>query len=334
MSKDKIIKWGIIGIGKIAHKFASDLQPIENAELLAVASTSLERATDFAQKFGAKYIYNQYEAIFQTPDLDAIYIATTHATHAEHTILCLNNKMPVLCEKPLAINALQVEKMLEAAQENDTFLMEAMWTRFLPATKKLLNLIFEENAIGKIKTIHADFGFLAPFIPEKRIFNPDLGGGALLDIGIYPAYLSLLLLGYPSEIQSVSTFSETGVDETTSFILKYNNDATAVLNCSFVATTRTDAIIYGENGYIYIHPRFIETKKITLYKKDAEPVDYTFERETIGYNYEIEEVNNCLRENKKQSDLMPHSMSRQLINLLDAIRQKSGIVYAADAPNP
>lgn len=323
----KNIKWGIIGVGKIAEKFATDLKAVKNAQLHAVASSSsLERAKDFAERYDAPYFYDSYESIFQTPDLDAIYIATPHTLHAENTLLCLKHKVPVLCEKPFAMNLKQVQKMVEAARENDTFLMEAMWTRFIPAIQKTLDLI-AEGCIGKVRNIQADFGFNAPFLPEKRLLNPNLGGGALLDIGIYPAYLSLLLLGYPSDIQAISNFGETGIDETTSFVLGYKNEATASLNCTLKARTRTEALIYGENGYIHIEGRFMEAKRITLFETDKKPMKFNFPRKTFGYNFEIEEVSQCVREGKKESSKMPLSMSVKLISLLDEIRQKSGIIY-------
>lgn len=323
----KNINWGIIGVGKIAEKFATDLKAVKNAQLHAVASSSsLERAKDFAERYEAPYFYDSYESIFQTPDLDAIYIATPHTSHAENAILCLKNKVPVLCEKPFAMNLKQVQKMVESARENDTFLMEAMWTRFIPAIQKTLDLI-SEGRIGKVRNIQADFGFNAPFLPEKRLLNQSLGGGALLDIGIYPAYLSLLLLGYPSEIQAISNFGETGIDETTSFILAYKNEATANLSCTLKSNTRTEALIYGENGYILIEGRFMEAKQITLFENDKKPVEYIFPRKTFGYNFEIEEVSQCVREGKKESRRMPLSMSVKLISLLDEIRQKAGIIY-------
>ena len=324
---NKNIKWGIIGVGKIAEKFATDLKAVKNAQLHAVASSSsLERAKDFAERYDAPYSYDSYESIFQTPDLDAIYIATPHTLHAENAILCLKHKVPVLCEKPFAMNLKQVQKMVESARENDTFLMEAMWTRFIPAIQKTLDLI-AEGRIGKVRNVQADFGFNAPFLPEKRLLNPSLGGGALLDIGIYPAYLSLLLLGYPSEIQAISNFGETGIDETTSFVLGYKNEATANLSCTLKARTLTEALIYGENGYIHIEGRFMEAKRITLFETDKKPVKFNFPRKTFGYNFEIEEVSQCVREGKKESSKMPLSMSVKLISLLDEIRQKAGIIY-------
>jgi predicted dehydrogenase len=321
----KPIRWGIIGLGRIAEKFANDLVNVPHTQLHAVASTSIERAKDFAQKFHVRYHYDSYEDIFKTPDLDVIYIATPHTSHAENAILCLKNKMPVLCEKPFAMNLKEVQKMVDTARENDTFLMEAMWTRFIPVIQKTQELIAEDR-IGKIKTIHADFGFVAPFTPERRTLNPALGGGALLDIGIYPAYLSLLLLDYPTAIHAVSTFGQTGVDETTSFVFKYPQ-ATALMNATFASRTRTEALIYGEKGYIHLPERFHETRTLTLYETDKDPITFTFERESRGYNFEIEEVNNCLRNNKKESVKMPLSMSVKLMSLLDEIRLKAGIKY-------
>lgn len=321
----KPIRWGIIGLGKIAEKFANDLVKVPHTQLHAVASTSIERAKDFAQKFHVPYHYDSYQDIFKTPDLDVIYIATPHTSHADNAILCLKNKMPVLCEKPFAMNLKEVQKMVDTAHENDTFLMEAMWTRFIPVIQKTQDLIAEDR-IGKIKTIHADFGFVAPFTPERRTLNPALGGGALLDIGIYPAYLSLLLLDYPTAVHAVSTFGQTGVDETTSFVFKYPQ-ATALMNATFASRTRTEALIYGEKGYIHLPERFHETRTLTLYETDKDPITFTFEQESKGYNFEIEEVNNCLRNNKKESVKMPLSMSVKLMSLLDEIRLKAGIKY-------
>ncbi|MDP5120365.1 MAG: Gfo/Idh/MocA family oxidoreductase [Spirosomaceae bacterium] len=319
-----VIKWGIIGIGNIAEKFTQDLATVAGCELYAVASTNLERAQEFAVKHNAGFAFGSYEEIFNAPGLDVVYIATPHVTHAYCTKLCLEKKVAVLCEKPFAMNETEVDSMVKSAKDNDTFLMEAMWTRFLPTTLKTLELV-ESGAIGEIKTIHADFGFKADFIPERRLFNPKLGGGALLDIGIYPAYLSLLLLGYPSDIEALSIIGSTGVDETTSFVFRYDQNATAVLNCTILANTNTEAWIYGTKGKIQIHSRFHEGKKVTLFKDDETPVDFEFKRETRGYDFEISEVNRCLNEDLKESPLMPHTMSRKLIHLLDKIRAKAGI---------
>ncbi len=322
----KIIHWGIIGPGKIADKFASDLLSVPNTKLYAIASSSSERAKFFAEKHHVEHHFDSYEEMLHLPNLDVVYVATPHTFHAEHAILCLEKGIPVLCEKPFAMNLRQVQKMIDAAQRHDVFLMEAMWTRFIPAIQKTLDLI-RDGEIGEIKTIHADFGFPANFDPNSRLFNPDLGGGALLDIGIYPIYLSLLLLGYPIEIKALAAFTPTNVDATTSILLQYKNQATALLNCSISAQTRTEAFIYGDKGYIQIVGRFMEATQMILKKNDEEEQVLIFPRKTFGYNFEAQEVVECLLQNKKESDLMPLSMSVKLISLLDDIRQEIGLIY-------
>lgn len=322
----KKIKWGIMGIGRIAEKFAHDLKTVENAELFAVASTSIGRAQEFALKHNARFAFGSYTELVQISDLDVVYIATPHPLHAVCTNLCLEHKIAVLCEKPFAMNEGEVNQMLDLAKKQKTFLMEAMWTRFLPTTLKTIELI-EQGAIGAIKTLHADFGFKAAFEPEKRLYNKQLGGGALLDIGIYPAFLSLLLLGYPTAIQALSVFAATGVDETTSFILSYENQATAVLNCTITTNTNCMAIIYGTKGRIEIGSRFHESEKVTLFVENEPPVDFEYPRSTFGYDFEAREVNECLINGQLESKQMSHSMSRKLIHLLDKIREKAGIMY-------
>ncbi|MGR3811150.1 Gfo/Idh/MocA family protein [Jiulongibacter sp. NS-SX5] len=326
---EKKINWGIIGIGKIAEKFASDLATVENAELLAVASSSIDRATDFAGRHGAQFAYGSYEQLFEAEGLDAVYIATPHNLHHECTMLCLKHKKAVLCEKPFAMNEEEVDEMIETAQKSETFLMEALWTRFLPSTKKVLELI-DAGAIGKVKTLQADFGFIPPYMPERRTLNRALGGGAFLDIGIYPAFLSLLILGYPSKILAAATMGPTGVDETTTFVYQYDDLATASLNCSFGTNTETDAIIYGDKGRIHIKRKFHESKEVSFIPDEGEAQTFEFPRETFGYDYEIREVNDCLRRGATQSELWSHKDSKRLIHLLDVTREKAGISYETD----
>jgi predicted dehydrogenase len=320
------IKWGILGAGKIAAKFAADLNKTECTELVAVASTSLERAQQFALNHQAQHAFGNYEDLFSA-DIDVVYVATPHTYHKEHTLLCLNNGVGVLCEKPFAMDETEVDQMIALARTNKVFLMEAMWTRFLPSTLKVQSWI-SEGKIGNIKTIHADFGFKAIFDEKSRLFNPSLGGGAFLDIGIYPAFLSLLLLGYPSKIFAASIFAKTGTDETTSFVYQYDNQSTAVLNCTVVSHTDCEARIYGEFGSIRIHSRFHEANRLTLYTLDGIEVEtLDFPRDTFGYNYEIEEVNHCLRNKLLESPNWSLADSNKLIHLLDKTREAAKIVY-------
>ena len=201
--------WGVIGCGRIAHKFADDIQAISGASIHAVATRSLAKAKDFAKLYNAPHALDSYEALLEIEGLDVVYIATPHVLHAENSIMCLKAKIPVLCEKPLAMNTRQVQQMIVAARANETFLMEALGTRYLPSIAKTLELI-KSGEIGDLNSVNADFGFAAEYNPEGRLFNRDLGGGALLDIGIYPLFLALLLFGKPEHINANATFGTTG----------------------------------------------------------------------------------------------------------------------------
>lgn len=322
----KIYNWGIIGLGKIAHKFAEDLSVINSGRLHAVASRSLEKAVTFGKQYNVKHCYGSYEEIINCPDLDVVYIATPHVLHCENAILCLSNQVPVLCEKPFAMNAVEVRRMIAAAKNNNTFLMEALWTRFLPTIQKTLSII-EKGTIGEVKTLKADFGFNAPVDPESRVFNQHLGGGSLLDVGIYPVFLSLLLLGKPTNIKAIATFGKTNVDENCGAILKYPNNKMALLHSSIVTKTTTEAYIYGTKGTIRINTRWHEPTSLTLMIDGQEPQDIFFDFDSNGYRYEAEEVQKCLRAGKLMSDLMSHHFSLDLIELLDEIRMIAGIHY-------
>ena len=322
----KIFNWGIIGTGKIAHKFAEDLKVVKNAHLSAVASRSVGKAQQFAQQYNATFFYGSYKEILSCPDLDAVYIATPHVRHCENTLMCLEHQIPVLCEKPLAMNSGQVQRMVSLARFQKTFLMEALWTRFIPSITKTLELI-ESKVIGDVLSVKADFGFKAEFDPDSRLFNPGLGGGSLLDVGIYPVFLSLLLLGKPNSIKAMANIGPTRVDESCGILLQYPNHKMALLHSSIVAETETTALICGEKGNIRINSRWHEPTSITLLLDGEDPKDIFFEYSSNGYSYEIEEVIKCLSEGKTESDLLSLDFSLDLIELLDEIRLKAGIFY-------
>ncbi len=229
-------KWGIIGPGKIADKFAAALSLVGGASLEAVASRNEGRAREFAAKFGAARIYTDYAALAGDPSIDAVYIATPHAFHLEHALLCLQKGKAVLCEKPMALSNRQVQIMVEAAKTNGTFLMEAMWTRFLPVIDTTLELI-RTGRIGTVKQVQADFGFLAPFQPEGRLFDLRLGGGSLLDIGVYPIFLCLLLLGEPDTIRASAHLALTGADESCRAIFGYKDGRSAMISSTLACAT-------------------------------------------------------------------------------------------------
>lgn len=326
----KTYNWGIIGLGKIAHAFAEDLQLLPNARLHAVASRSTDKAQAFAKQFNATHAYGSYADLLDCPDLDAVYIATPHVLHQANALMCLEKGIAVLCEKPIAMNSAQLQRMVATARAQQTFLMEALWTRFLPNLLQSLHWI-EEGTLGEVFSVKADFGFKAKFDPEGRLFNPELGGGALLDIGIYPAFLATLLLGEPDEVVAFAKLASTGVDEECSALLRYANGHLANLHCTFRSTTKTEAFIYGEKGTIHIHTRWHEPSTLSLLLHDQRPQFFELEHKGNGYLYEAMEVMQCLEAGKTESDWWSLDHSLKLMKLLDTIRDKAQIKYPMEA---
>lgn len=322
----KNINWGILAPGKIARKFADDLKQVPGAKIHAVASRSEERAAAFAAQYGATHAYGTYEGLLECPELDVVYIASPHVGHYEHSLMLLNKGIAVLCEKPLAINSNQVKEMIAAARKNNTFFMEAIWTRFIPVIKKTLELI-ERDMIGEVFSVKADFGFKASFDPSSRLLDNKLGGGSLLDIGIYPAFLALLLLGKPEKIQAHAHIGRTNVDEECAAIFEYANGKMAQIHSSIRSFSKTEAFIYGEQGVIHIHSRWHESKSMTLLLNGERPKDYYFDYSELGYRFEAEETMRCLREGLKESPALPWSFSEDLMAVLDEIRKQTDIHY-------
>lgn len=326
--KNNHIRWGILAPGKIAHKFAHDLQLVPGATLHAVASRSLERAEEFARQYGAHHAFGSYEELTACPDLDVIYIASPHSEHCAHTLLCLEKNIPVLCEKPFAMNLPQAKKMVEAARSHDVFLMEAIWTRFIPMFEETLRML-GEGTIGDLKTIRADFGFRANFPPESRVFNPALGGGSLLDVGIYPIFLATLLWGKPEQIQAKAIFGKTGADDSCGMIFTYPGGRFALLDSSIVIQTDTEAFLYGELGTMHLHSRFHQPQELSISFYETPSGEHVrMPYSGNGYFHEIVEVNECLRQRKKESAKLPLDFSLMLMEVLDAARKAAGIVYA------
>ena len=321
-----IIRWGILAPGHIAHKFAQDLARVEGAKLMAVASRDLDRAKEFAEEYDAPYAYGSYAKLADCPELDVVYVASPHVGHHAHTLLCLNAGLAVLCEKPFGMNLGEVKEMIEMSRSKKLFLMEAMWSRFMPTTLKTLELI-RKGAIGRVLGVRADFGFKALKDPRKRLFNKDLGGGALLDIGIYPLFWSYAMLGMPATVKASAVFSDTGVDASTGMVLTYDTDAFAFLDCTLLARTDCEAIVYGELGCIRVHSRWHNSQALSLELTDAEPERLTFEREAHGYNYEIESANHALRAGLTENPDWSHQDSLNLMTLLDRVRGEIGLEY-------
>lgn len=319
------VKWGIVGLGSIANHFVKDLLLVEDAELVAVASRSSEKAQAFAEEYRAKNHFDTYESLFACKEVDVIYIATPHSFHAEIAIEAMKQRKHVLCEKPMGVNTAEVEKMIATAKENKVFLMEALWSRFNPSILKVLQLI-RDGVIGDIKYIHADFAFPALHRDHtNRLLNPDLAGGSLLDIGIYPIFLSYLLLGKPENIQASSKFFETGIEMQSSMLFDYS-DAQAILYSGLNSKSRMEAEISGTKGSIFLDPKWHEAQGYTL-EKDGQKTHNNLPTTGRGYFYEIQEVHTCLRNNKLESQLWSHQNSLDLIGLLDEVRQITGVVF-------
>lgn len=325
MNSQRIINWGILGCGKIAHHFAKDLDAVPNAKLYAVASRNLKKAQDFGNDYQVTSFYGNYEELCQDPNIDVVYIATPHVFHYENTLICLTNKKAVLCEKPFAMNRSQVEEMIALAKKNQVFLMEALWTYFLPHYKYVLDIVLSKE-LGEVKTLKADFGFTTPFDPEGRVFNKKLGGGSLLDVGIYPLFAALSILGYPEDISAQATIGKTGVDENCSMQLHYKNGVTASLFSAITQETATEAVLELEKGIITIDSQFHVPTSVTILK-DGKSKRIEFDVTTKGYNFEAIHVQDMLLQNRKESTIMSFEKSLQLINLLDTVRDKIGLHY-------
>ncbi len=327
-------KWGIIGPGKIAGKFALALKLVPGAHLGAVASRNIEKAKTFASTHGAPQVFDSYEALAADPAIDAVYVATPHGFHAEHALLCLRQGKAVLCEKPLALSAREVESMIAASREHRAFLMEAMWTRFIPLMGAVMELV-DSGQIGAVKYIRADFGFLSPFDPAGRLYNLRLGGGSLLDIGIYPLYLCLQLLGEPNRITAAGRLSPTGSDETCHAILQYAEGesasaATAVISSTLACQTSLTAEIAGDEGMIRIPSPWYKNDRFEWNRTGEPAVTVQLEPMVNGFEYQIAEVARCLDAGLIESPSMPHAFSLTMARTMDTIRHQLGVHYPTE----
>jgi len=320
------IKWGIISTGFIAGKFAEGLEYVEDAELDAVASRTKESADKFGEQYNVPKRYGSYEELAEDPEVDVVYIGTPHSLHLDYSEMCLEAGKHVLCEKPMAINAGEATKMVNTARRNKRFLMEAMWTRYLPFFRKLEHLL-DVGAIGELQMIHANFAQVADYDPQNRFFNLELGGGSLLDLGIYPLALSSYFLGAPELIQSQGVIGPTGVDEKLAASLKLPGDKMASFFTSLVTDAPIEALFMGSEGYIRIHAPWFMSEKLTLAGKNRDEQVIEVPMQGNGYNYEAEEVNRCLKEGKLESDLMPLDESLELMEVMDYIRYQIGLYY-------
>ncbi len=319
-----ILKWGIVGPGKIAQKFADDLKLVNGNEIFAVGSRSLDRAKSFVVSNKASKYYSSYDELFADRDVDIVYIATPHHLHAELSIQAMKAGKHVLCEKPASLSLDELSKVVKASKDYDVFYMEALWSRFNHSIQKALALI-RNNEIGQVKYINADFCFPATINPEGRLFNIKLAGGSLLDIGIYPVFLSYLILGLPSSINASANFHASGVDQQCAIMFKYE-DAHSMLYSSFDVKSKMEARIYGEHGYILLHDRWHEAAGLSLIKNGVEQ-DFSYPLLGNGFTGEIAECKRCINLAINESELWSHADSKQLMTLLEEIMNLTGISY-------
>ena len=322
------MNWGIIGLGKISNKFAEALKIIDDAVIYAVASRNQIKADEFAERHKAKKAYNSYDKLFRNDAVEVVYIGTPHVFHAENAIAAMEHGKAVLCEKPIAMNRKQAQQMFDCAKANNVFLMEALWTRFIPSFQKMKELV-EKGRIGVVKNIVADFGFRSNNPPESRVFNPKLGGGSILDVGIYPIFLAVSILGKPNGIKAFANLNEQGTDNACNMIFDYS-DAMASLTSSLVAHQTIDATIFGTEGSIKLNNRFHEPTSISIFKEQEEVKTIKFEEKGSGMQYQAIEVQNCIKAGKVQSDLMSWNDSLLLHEVMDSVRKEAGVLYEWD----
>jgi len=326
----KVYNWGILAPGRIARKFATEIQQLENALVFAVGSTNDERAKEFAAEFGTKHSYNNYADLIADPEVDIIYIASPHAFHAKQTLLCLDHHKPVLCEKALGLNLTEVKKMVERARENKVFFMEAMMVPHQPSYQKAKQII-ESGKLGKIKSIHSWFGFnKSPYDRSQRLMNPSLGGGALLDIGLYPLFDTLYFLGEPQNITASAEFAPTGIDQSVSVRLDYPDGLSASVFASFVASSGVGTDIFCEFGTIRLRRQSALEQWIEVETLLSGVKRYTYEEKFCGLKLEASEAMRCLDEHRLESDLMPLSLSISLMKYMDLIRHQTHIIYPGE----
>ena len=360
------VRWGVLGTGRIANTFAEALEALPDAELVGVGSRTLDAATSFAARFGIAHAYGSYRELAEAPDVDVVYIATPNIRHKDDCLLCIDAGKAVLCEKPFAMNAVDGQLIVDRARGARVFFMEAMWMRFIPLVQKARDIV-RRGDIGAPCLLFADFGYPVDRDPNNRFLNPGLGGGSLLDRGIYPLSLAWFLFGAPVEISGQASIGPTGVDEQSVVLLKYHNGQQAVLTSSMNACTTNCATVIGVNGPIEIEAPFYKTERIVVKRfpapatpavtgptpqssatqlrvvlrqakrvayrsigKRVGQVVYSRRLEGNGLNYEAAEVGRCLREGALESPSMTGSESIAIIAAMDALRRQWGVVYPND----
>jgi dihydrodiol dehydrogenase / D-xylose 1-dehydrogenase (NADP) len=323
------IRWGILGAGRIARKFAASLRELPEAELVAVGSRSAERAQALAEEFAVPHRHDTYEALAQNPAIQVVYVATRHPAHLEAMRWCLLAGKPVLCEKPFTLNAAEAEEAIARARARRVFLMEAMWTRFFPAMERVREWVCQ-GRIGEPRLLQGNFGFLNDWKPAGRHLNLALGGGALLDVGVYLVSLSSAFFGPPESMASEAVLGSTGVDESCGLVLRHRGGGLSVLAAAIRTDTRKDVVLHGTEGRIEIDPPFWKPAVVKLFPLRGEPERVELPFPNFGYQFEAAHVMRCLREGRTESPTMPLEETLSIMRTLDAARAPWGLKYPGE----
>ena len=324
------IKWGIVGPGAVAEDFLHDLVHVKKEKhvVKAIVGHRKETTAKFKKTHKIDLEFYSIEELVKSKTVDIVYVATPHHLHFEQAMELLEAEIPVLCEKPLAINKEQLTALVNKSIEKQTFLMEGMWIRCLPSIVKVLELI-ASGIIGKVNSITASMSYKAPYDSSNRYFNPELGGGSLLDLGIYPVYLSYLILGKPNEIKATAKLAPTQVDGAMAALLTHESGVYSIIESSFIKRSPNEAIVYGEKGYIKIAEPWQEMPAyiIVKYYDGSFKKRYKPKWKGRGFQYEVEEMMKCLNEKKTESSLLSHETSLDVIEILDEMRTQTNINY-------
>ncbi|MDI3419978.1 Gfo/Idh/MocA family protein [Streptomyces luteolus] len=324
------VRWGVLATGWIAERFTAELLDMpSDAEVVAVASRTGEGARAFADRFGIPRAYGDWASLAADEDVDVVYVATPHSAHREAAGLCLEAGRAVLCEKAFTLNSREAEELVALARARGSFLMEAMWMYCHPLIRRLRELV-ADGAIGEVRTVQADFGLAGPFPPSHRLRDPKQGGGALLDLGVYPVSFAQLLLGEPAEVTARAVLSEESVDLRTGMLLSWESGAHAVLHCSLDAATPVTASVTGSHGRIDIPDGFFFPDRFVLHRPGREPEEFTGEGRRDSLRHEAAEVMRCLRAGERESPLVPLDGTLAVMRTLDAVRERIGVRYPGE----
>jgi predicted dehydrogenase len=332
MAVDRV-RWGILATGGIAAAFTADLVDLPDAEVVAVASRTDASAKAFAERFGIPKAYGDWASLAEDADVDVVYVATPHSAHRAAAGMCLEAGRHVLCEKAFTLNSREAEELVALARRHDRFLMEAMWTYCNPLIRRLKALV-EDGVVGEVRTVQADFGISGPFPPSHRLRDPAQGGGALLDLGVYPVSFAQLLLGEPSDVVASAVLSDEGIDLQTGAVLSFESGALASVHCSLTGGTPIAASVTGSEGRIDIPNGFFSADRFVVHRDGRDPEEFTADPAHGPRNslkHEAAEVMRALRAGEIESPLVPLDGTLAVMRTLDAIRDRVGVRYPSEA---